>query len=99
MPKRSTRERHERLRPGGLGDALVVGDGLAARSLDLRHDPVRGRGVAVLAVDRAADVVDDDLGAEAGERQRVLPPEPPTRPRHERHAPVQANRHASASPL
>ena len=52
-------------------DRVVVGDGLAARLLDLVDDLVgRGRALACPVV-LAAEVVDDDLRAARREEQRV----------------------------
>ena len=56
---------------GEVGDVLAVGDGLAARGLDLGDDLLRRRQVGALAGERAAEVVDDDLRAGRGERERV----------------------------
>ena len=58
-----------------VGDAVVVGDGLAAAALDDVDDLVGGRLVGTLAGDRAAEVVDDDLGAVVGEHDRLAPPD------------------------
>ena len=56
--------------PGALevGHVVAVGDGLAAPALDDVDDLVRGRRVGALTGDRAAEVVDHDLGAVIGER-------------------------------
>ena len=55
--------------------AVAVGDGLAAHALDL-VDHLLGRAeVAARAVDVAAEVVDDDLGAVGGQAERVLAPD------------------------
>src|SRR5262249_10255285 len=43
-------------------DRVVVGDGLAARGLDLLDDLVGGRAALAPAVHRAAQVVDHDPG-------------------------------------
>ncbi len=60
----------------GLGDGIVVGDGLAAGRLDL-VDHLVGRGVtAALAVDRATRIVHDHLGATAGQQERMRAAEP-----------------------
>ena len=53
-----------------LGDAVVVRHALAAERLDLLADLGGGIGVGAASVDVAADVVDDDLGALARERER-----------------------------
>ena len=55
-----------------VGHVVGVGDGLAAHGLDLVDDLLGGRAVVARAVDGAAEVVDDDLGALGGEQQRVL---------------------------
>ncbi len=56
----------------GVGvHAVVVGDGLAAGGLDLLDDLVGHRSAAAAAVARAAEVVDDDLGAARSQEQRV----------------------------
>ena len=60
-----------------VGDALFVGDaagrghGFAAGRLDLGDDLVGGFRRAARTVARAAEIVDDDLGAARGERQRM----------------------------
>ncbi len=54
-----------------VGDVGAVGDGLAAERLDLGDDLVRDLGGRALAGARGAEVVDDDLGALAGELERV----------------------------
>jgi hypothetical protein len=55
-----------------VGDVVVARDGLAAGPDDAVDDLLCGRGVLAAAVERAADVVDDDTGALAGELQGVL---------------------------
>ena len=55
-----------------VADVVAVGDGLAAHGLDLVDDLLRRALVGALAVHRAAEVVDDDLGAVVGQQQRVL---------------------------
>ena len=58
-----------------VGHVVVVGDGLAAVAAnDLRHF-LGGPLVGALAPDRAAQVVDDDLGTLLGEQQRLAPPD------------------------
>ena len=53
-------------------DVVAVGDRLAAHRLDLVDDLLGGREIVARAVDRAADVVDHDLRAVAGEAEGVL---------------------------
>ena len=55
-----------------VGDAVGVGDRLAAGGDDLVDDRLCGAGVGAAAVGGAAEVVDDDLGAQRCEQQRVL---------------------------
>ena len=56
----------------GRGDGVVVGHGLAAGRLDLVDDlSARPRRRTAGAVDRAAEVVDDDQRAALGEQERV----------------------------
>ena len=57
----------------GVGDAVVVGDGLAAAALDDLDDLVGDPLVGALTGDRAAEVVDDDLGAVLGEHAAPRP--------------------------
>ena len=59
----------------GFGDGVVVGDGAAARVLDLLDHLVGHVVAGAGAVSRTAEVVDDDAGALFGERQRVLTPQ------------------------
>ena len=64
-----------------VGDRVVVRHGLAAERLDLLAD-LRGRVVVgAPAVERHADVVDDDVRALAREAQRELAPDAATRTR------------------
>ena len=72
VPKRSTARSTSDSRPVGVGDARVMGDGLAAGGHDLRHDAVGGRVVAVLAVDRPPTSLTTTLAPRPRERQRVL---------------------------
>ena len=61
-----------------LRDVVVVGDGLAAHRLDLGDDLFGRRRGVTRTVQRAAEVVHDDLGALVGEEQRVLAPDAAT---------------------
>ena len=63
----------ERLRASGGGHVAGVGDRLSARVDDLGGDPRRRLRVRADARHRAADVVDDDAGAQLGEQARVGP--------------------------
>jgi len=76
-----------------VGAALVGQHHRRGRALGEGHHPVGGGTRSVLSVDRATDVVDDDLRTQPRERERVLAPQPSACAGHERHAPVQANRH------
>ena len=67
-----------------VGDAVVVGDGLAAAALDDVDDLVGRRLVGALAGHRAAEVVDDDLGTVIGERDGLAPPDAVTGARDDR---------------
>ncbi len=60
------------LGPGEGAHAVGVGHGLAARGGDLVGHGLGRRDVRARSVDRAAQVVDHDLGPERGEEQRVL---------------------------
>jgi len=64
---------------------------VTARRRDLGHHRFGGGGVAALAVDGAAEVVDHHLGAATGQLQRVLLAEPAARARDDRHLAVEAN--------
>ena len=63
----------------GVGDVVVVGDGLAADRLDLGDDLLGRCGIGAGPVVGATNVVDDDLGAFGSEQEGVLPPEPAPR--------------------
>ena len=56
------------------GDAKL--EGSALNNLGLVHDELGGRGVLAAAVERAAEVVDDDLRAAACEFERIFLAEP-----------------------
>ena len=72
-----------RCAPSHDDDAVAVGDGLAAHSLDLLDDLLGRAEVATRAVDVATEVVDHDLGAVRGQAQRVLAPDPSTGTGHD----------------
>jgi hypothetical protein len=57
----------------GGGDAVAVGDGLAAEGLDLADHVVGRTLAAAVARHRATEVVHDDARAAAGELERVRP--------------------------
>ena len=59
--------------PGAVpvGDVVGVGHGDAAGRLDLVDHRLRGPGVGTVADDGAAQVVDHDVGALAGQLERV----------------------------
>ena len=79
---------HDGLAAFGGGDAVGVGDGLAAQVVDLLGGGVgRALGVA-LAAHRAAEVVDDDACAPPGQLQGVLTSEAAAGPRDDRHLAV-----------
>ena len=63
--------------PSQRRDAVAVGDGLAAGADDLLDHRLGRAEVAAGAVDVAAEVVDDDLGAVAGQAQGVLAADAP----------------------
>jgi hypothetical protein len=65
---------------------ILVGDGVGG-----------GRRAAV-AVERAAEVVDDDRCAPRRQRQRVQPAEAAACAGHDRHSSVESNRHAPSIP-
>src|SRR5947208_14772031 len=77
-----------------VGDVLTVGDCLAAHCLDLLDDLHRRARRAALTVHVASEVVDHDLGALAGERQRVLTADAAPGTGHADH-PALTNAHAS----
>ena len=72
-----------------LGDAVVVGDGLAAALRDDVDDLVGGPLVGALAGDRSAEVVDDDLGAVIGELYRFAAAHTVARSGDDRHLAVE----------
>ena len=75
-PKSSIACRTIRSAPVEVGDVLAVRGRLAAGGLDLLDDLLRRRVVVALARERAAEVVDDDLRAGLGERERVRAADP-----------------------
>ena len=64
-------------------DVVGVGHRLAALGLDLGHHLVGRSGIRAGAVTVAAQVVHDDLGAVAGQRQCVLAAQSPPTARHD----------------
>ena len=62
-----------------VGDVVAVGDRLAAGGADLLDDLAGGAGAAAGAVELAAEVVDHDLGALAGQLEGVGPADAPAR--------------------
>ena len=80
---------HDRRAALGRGDAVVVGDGLAAGRLDLVDDLLGGRLGAAGAVGGAAEVVDDDERAPLGEVEGVRPAEAAAGARDDRHLAVE----------
>jgi len=78
-------------------DVVAVGGGLAAGALDLGHDLLGRTQVATCAVDVAAEVVHDDLGAVAGERQGVLATDATPGAGHDGDASVQESAHGGPS--
>ena len=82
-----------------VADVVGVGDGLAAHGLDLVDDLLGRAGVVALAVHRAAEVVDHDLGAVVGQEQRVLAADAPAGARDDRDATLAQLRHADCSPF
>ena len=89
-PNASTAVLIEALAALPVGDVVGVGDGLAAHGLDLVDDllapAVRS---SPDAVDGAAEVVDDDLGALRREQQRVLAADAPAGAGDDRDASVE----------
>ena len=72
-----------------VGDAVVVGDRLAAALRDDVDYFVGGPLVGALAGDRTAEIVDDDLGAVVGELHRLAPADAVARPGDDRHLAVE----------
>ena len=80
----------------GGGHRVVVRHGVAAGGLDLVDDLLRGCVVAALAVDRAAEVVDDDLRAAARHLEGVGPAQPAAGAGHDRDPAIEGDlRHAA----
>ena len=77
------------LRALEVGDAVVVGDRFAAAALDDVDDLVGGALVGAFAGDRAAEVVDDDLGAVVGEQDRLAAADTVARSGDDRHLAVE----------
>ena len=90
---------HEALGAVPVADVVGVGDGLAAHGLHLVDHLLGRAGVVALAVHRAAEVVDHDLGAVVGEEERVLAADPPPGARDDRDATLAQLRHAGSSPF
>ena len=82
-----------------VGDALAVGDGLAAHLLDL-VDHLLGRAVvgAAGAVEVRAEVVDDDLGAVLGHQQRLFAADAAARAGDDRNLPFEQTCHVMPPP-
>ena len=74
---------------GEVGDVLAVRGRLAALCLDLVDDLLRGGVVVPLAGERGAEIVDDDLRACLGERERVCAADPSPGARDDRDLPRQ----------
>ena len=72
-----------------VGDAVVVGDGLAAALGDDVDDLVGGPLVGALAGHRPAEIVDDDLGAVVGELHRLAAADTVARSGDDRHLAVE----------
>jgi hypothetical protein len=75
---------HDRPAALGAGDRVVVCDRLAPRRRDLVDHRLRGGRAAAGAVDRAAEVVDDDQGTAAGQLQRMGTAQAPAGARDDR---------------
>ena len=88
--ERVDRALHDRLAALRCGDRIGVGDGFAARVLDLVDDVLGGPLVAAGAVDGAAEIVHHDQRAALGEHQRMLPAEPTTGAGDDRHFSVES---------
>jgi len=71
-----------------------LGDGLAAHGADVVDGLLRGGRVGATALLVAAEIVDDNLGALAGEEQRVLATEAASRAGDDGHPAVQCSHHA-----
>jgi hypothetical protein len=78
--------------------AVAVGERLASHAVDLVDHLLCRRDVAAGAVGRAAEVVDDHLGALGGEEDGVLAPDPPPGPGDDRHPSVKST-HALRHPF
>src|SRR5262249_37651975 len=86
------------LRAAEVRDAVVACDRLAAATLD-DVDHFFGRSlVGALAGDRPAEVVDDDLGAVIGERDRLAAPHAAPRSGDDRDLAVQHSAHLRVLP-
>ena len=78
-------------------DTVAVGDGLAAHPLDLVDDLLGRRQVAAAAVDRPAEIVDDDLGTVLGKAERVLATDAAARSGDDRDATFAQSTHPGSS--
>jgi hypothetical protein len=81
---------------GVVGDVVVARDRLTPGGDDFVHDRLGRRRVGSLPGERAAEVVDDHLGAGLGQGERVLAADAAARAGHDRHLPVE-RRHARGS--
>ena len=72
IAERLDRAVDQALRTLPVGDVVAVDDRFAADGFDLVDNLLRRRDVGAGAVVGAAEVVDDDAGAFAGEEQRML---------------------------
>src|SRR5699024_7764799 len=78
----------------GARHAVMIGDGLAAGLPDGLDDDIRRRARRAATVDRAAEIVDDDLGAARRQHDGVRTAEPAPRPGHHGNAAIESNAHA-----
>ena len=54
-----------------IGDVLIIGDRPAASGLDFGHHAIGGAGIASLAAERGADVIDHHIRALGRKSQRI----------------------------
>jgi hypothetical protein len=81
-----------------IGHRIVIRHGLAARRLDLGNHLVGGGMIAAFAVDGAARIVHHNLGAAAGQQQRMRAAQPIAGAGHDGDAIVEADCHSPFSP-
>ncbi|MNV79877.1 hypothetical protein D3C71_1734470 [compost metagenome] len=90
---------HHGLDCGKVGDGCAVGQRLAARSTDLIDHGLRSTHGTAAAVHRAAQIVDQHLGAARCQSQCMLAAQATACARHDGHTAFEINTHGEGSPV